>query len=70
MLERNQIWFNKHGFNFLFLQKRVHGRIYCGIYSVEKICKGTMITIPFRFPGKNFKSTAKCFCTQREKCYM
>lgn len=40
-----------------------------GIFAVEKIPTGSIITIPFRFPGKNFRSTTKCFCT-REKCSM
>jgi len=44
-----------------------HGRTYLGIYATQDIPTGHIITIPFRFPGKNFKSTVQCFC-QDDEC--
>ena len=42
--------------------KRVHSEIHVGLYAKCDIKKGSIISIPFRFKGKNLKSTAKCIC--------
>merc|ERR1712137_137417 len=47
-----------------------HGRTYMGVYAKEDIAPGTPITVPFRFPGKNFRSTISCFCNNKETCPM